>query len=96
MTAPLYDVKARLSEYVTMAEEGEVIVITKHGKGSVMLISEENMMEWARKSAQATSRLKKWREKYADCLSDEFDVLLEDIRKEPWSLASPPFNEAGI
>ena len=27
MTAPLYDVKARLSEYVTMAENGEVVEI---------------------------------------------------------------------
>jgi len=93
MTAPLYDVKARLSEYVTMAEEGEVIVITKHGKGSVMLISEESMKEWTQKAVQASSRLQQWRQKYADCLTDEFAESLENIRHEPWSSAPPPFSE---
>ena len=38
MTAPLFDIKAKLSEYVTIAENGEVIEITKHGKTSAVII----------------------------------------------------------
>ena len=41
MTAPLFDVKARFSEYVAMAENGEIVAVTKHGKTSVLLISQE-------------------------------------------------------
>lgn len=41
MTAPLYDVKARLSEYVTMAENGEVVEITKYGVGTTVIISKK-------------------------------------------------------
>ncbi len=93
MTAPLYDVKARLSEYVTMAEEGEVIVITKHGKGSVMLISEESMKEWTQKANLFAQHYKAWREECKEDLSDEYAELLEDIRHEPWSSAPPPFSE---
>ncbi len=39
MTVPLFDVKAKLSEYVTMAENGEVIEITKYGKTSAVIVS---------------------------------------------------------
>ena len=38
MTAPLFDIKSRFSEYVTMAENGEVVEITKHGKISAVII----------------------------------------------------------
>ena len=41
MTAPLFDIKARLSEYVTYAEQGEVVEITKYGKTSTVIISIE-------------------------------------------------------
>ena len=39
MTVPLFDVKAKLSEYITMAENGEVIEITKYGKTSAVIVS---------------------------------------------------------
>ena len=39
MTAPLFDIKAKFSEYVTMAENGDVVEITKHGKTTAVLIS---------------------------------------------------------
>ena len=38
MTAPLFDIKAKFSEYVTFAENGNVIEITKHGKTSAVII----------------------------------------------------------
>ncbi len=39
MTVPLFDVKAKLSEYVTLAEQGEVVEITKYGKTSAVIVS---------------------------------------------------------
>ncbi len=39
MTAPLYDIKAKFSEYVSMAEKGEVVEITKHGATTSVIIS---------------------------------------------------------
>ena len=39
MTVPLFDVKAKLSEYVTLAEQGEVVKITKYGKTSAVIVS---------------------------------------------------------
>lgn len=39
MTAALFDVKAKFSEYVTIAEKGEVVEITKHGRTSAVIIS---------------------------------------------------------
>ena len=38
MTTPLFNVKARFSEYVTLAEKGDVIEITKHGKTTAVII----------------------------------------------------------
>ena len=38
MTAPLFDIKARFSEYVTMAENGDVVEITKSGKTTAVII----------------------------------------------------------
>ena len=38
MTAPLFDIKARFSEYVTMAENGDVVEITKYGKKTAVII----------------------------------------------------------
>ena len=45
MTAPLYDVKARLSEYITYAENGEIVEITKHGTVSAVIISKKDFDE---------------------------------------------------
>lgn len=39
MTAPLYDTKAKFSEYVSLAEKGEVVEITKHGIAISVIIS---------------------------------------------------------
>ena len=38
MTTPLFDAKAHFSEYVTLAENGDVVEITKHGKTTAVII----------------------------------------------------------
>lgn len=38
MTTPLFDAKAHFSEYVILAENGETVEITKHGKTTAVII----------------------------------------------------------
>lgn len=75
MTAPLFDIKAKFSEYVTYAENGDVVEITKHGKTTAVIISinefnrlkenyrpsfVEKLNEWKRKTGGLTN------EEYSD------------------------------
>ena len=39
MIASLYDIKAKFSEYVSLAEKGEVVEITKHGIATSVIIN---------------------------------------------------------
>ena len=39
MIASLYDIKAKFSEYVSLAEKGEVVEITKHGIATSVTIN---------------------------------------------------------
>ena len=95
MTAPLYDVKARFSEYVTMAEQGEVVMITKHGKASVVMISVENLSELDKKNTDSFfSRYKKWRTSFDENeMDDEYSNILSDIRKYSAATVKNPFDE---
>ena len=87
MTAPLYDVKARLSEYVTMAENGEVVEITKYGVGTTVIISKK---EYERLNDDYEQNhmpsfmdlVKEWRLKNRDILDDEFANILEKQHEE--------------
>ena len=84
MTAPLYDVKARFSEYVTMAEEGEVIEITKHGNATTVMISiktynELNSDYKRRNRPSFMEQVRKWREENADILDNEYADTVERL-----------------
>lgn len=94
MTAPLYDIKAKFSEYVTMAEQGEVVEITKHGVATSVIISmklynqmKEEYEELHRPSFMDSVR--KWRaecggltKEEADEYCNTLDRLREEQRKE--------------
>ena len=45
MTTPLFDAKAHFSEYVIMAENGETVEITKHGKTTAVIIGLKEYQE---------------------------------------------------
>ena len=45
MTTPLFDAKAHFSEYVIMAENGEIVEITKHGKTTAVIIGLKEYQE---------------------------------------------------
>lgn len=87
MTAPLYDVKARLSEYVTMAENGEVVEITKYGVGTTVIISKKEYVRMNEDYEQNhmpsfMDLVNEWRMKNRDILDDEFAKILEEQHEE--------------
>ena len=96
MVAPLYDVKSRFSEYVEIAQNGETIAVTKHGKVAVVILSEDSLHEFTRPKK---SFLEDWREWREECEADgvEFfdDVAnsLEELRKIPGKPIRNPFDE---
>ena len=87
MTAPLYDIKAKFSEYVTMAEQGEVVEITKHGVATSVIISIKlyNQMKEEYEELHLPSFMdcvRKWRAECGDLLDDEYCNTLDRLREE--------------
>ena len=82
MTVPLFDVKAKLSEYVTMAENGEVIEITKYGKTSAVIISlkeyEELKKNWR---PSFVEQLDKWRQKTGGLTDREYSEFEAAVKR---------------
>lgn len=92
MTAPLFDVKAKFSEYVTMAENGEIVAVTKHGKTSVLLISQETLAQLTSNSSERFSEhYKKWRKDCGDEIDDSYAEILDNCRKSPAAEIENPF-----
>lgn len=86
MTAPLYDVKARFSEYVTMAEEGEVIEITKHGNATTVMISiktynDLNSDYKRRNRPSFMDQVRKWREETGGLTQDEAEEYADLVER---------------
>lgn len=87
MTAPLYDVKARLSEYVTIAENGDAVEITKHGVPTAVIISIKQYADlkeeyYNNHRPSFLESLKKWRAEYAPYMDDEYANTLEKLVQE--------------
>lgn len=100
MTAPLYDVKARFSEYVTMAENGEVVEITKHGVATSVIISVKlyNQLKDEYEENHRPSfmeMVRKWRAECGDVLDDELCQLIEQSRREGLEEVKKEF-ESGV
>ncbi len=99
MKTPLYEVKARLSEYVTKAENGETVEITKHGSTTAVLISFERYNklceEFERRNKPVfIDSIRKWRQETGGLSqeeAEEFCSLLEHQRNEK---AKPERREA--
>ncbi len=86
MTAPLYDIKARFSEYVTMAENGEVVEITKHGVATSVIISmklyNQLIDEYEENHRPSFMEMvRKWREECGGLLEDEADDFCEHLER---------------
>ena len=83
MTAPLFDVKAKFSDYVTQAENGEVVEITKHGRTSAVIIG-INEYNQLKKSYQPSfiESLKKWKMEGGGLSEDEFNDFENNLRRD--------------
>jgi len=86
MTAALYDVKAHLSEYITYAENGEVVEITKHGVATTVLISlkmfQEMQSEYQQRNKPSfIEAVAKWRQETGGLSQEEADEYINSLEK---------------
>ena len=73
MTAPLFDIKSRFSEYVTMAENGEVVEITKYGKTTAVIISIDDYKKLKENYRPSfVEKLNEWRKKTGGLTAEEY------------------------
>lgn len=82
MTAPLFDIKSRFSEYVTMAENGEVVEITKHGKISAVIIgiNEFNRLQENYRPS-FVEKLNEWRRNTGGLSQDEYQDFENALKR---------------
>lgn len=89
MTAPLFDIKSKFSEYVTMAENGEVVEITKYGKTTAVIISLKEYNELKENYRPSfVDKLNEWKRKTGG-LSEEEYADFEDSLKRNKEIYSP-------
>lgn len=96
MTAPLYDVKNKFSEYVKIAESGEPVEISKRGKTTVVLVRVEDYTVPGEKPVSMFEKvhnawLKRWGGGLTDEEYDEFWGELERDRHRPKPERPIPF-----
>ena len=99
MTAPLFDVKNKLSEYVSLAQNGEVIEVQKHGKPAVVILDAAEYYR-SKPSESDFSRLyNSWHDEMKKICAHEKDNLepfwnaIENGRKNSISRRPAPFAE---
>ena len=82
MTAPLFDIKAKFSEYVTMAENGDVVEITKYGKTTAVIISinEYNQLKENYRPS-FISKLNEWKRKTGGLTAEEYSDFSNTITR---------------
>lgn len=66
----IYAARNNLSSFVKIAESGEPVELTRYDKPVAVIVSYEDY-EKLEKKTEDVSWLLKWRQKYADVLSDE-------------------------
>lgn len=89
MTAPLFDVKARLSEYVTMAENGDVVEITKYGKTSAVIISVQEYERLHQNFKPSfIEQVHKWRRKTGGLSPEEYATFENGLSRNKETYAA--------
>ncbi len=74
MTTPLFDAKAHFSEYVIMAENGETVEITKHGKTTAVIIGLKEYEELKQNYRPSfVDKVNEWKQKTGGLTQDEYD-----------------------
>ena len=74
MTTPLFDAKAHFSEYVIMAENGDTVEITKHGKTTAVIIGLKEYEELKQNYRPSfVDEVNEWKRKTGGLTQDEYD-----------------------
>lgn len=74
MTTPLFDAKAHFSEYVIMAENGDTVEITKHGKTTAVIIGLKEYEELKQNYRPSfVDKVNEWKRKTGGLSQDEYD-----------------------
>ena len=89
MTTPLFDAKSHFSEYVTMAENGDVVEITKHGKTTAVIIGMKEYNELKNNYRPSfIDKVNEWKRKTGGLTENEFNEFQKSLtrNKETYSL----------
>ena len=81
---PIFDVKNRLPYFIHLAENGETIQITPHGKPVARIISEKEVEQEQKTEGQVfMDRLMEWRERANDWLDTTINEEIDSIFNIP-------------
>lgn len=82
MTVPLFDVKAKLSEYVTLAEQGEIVEITKYGKTAAVIVSLKEYKELKKNYHPSfIDQLTRWKQETGGLTKAEYIEFERAVRR---------------
>lgn len=94
MTAPLFDIKSKFSEYVTLAENGDVVEITKHGKTTAVIIGLKEYSELKKNYRPSfIDKVNEWKHKTGGLTQTEYNEYQNMLRrnKECYSIGESIF-----
>ena len=82
MTAPLFDIKSKFSEYVTLAENGEVVEMTKHGKTTAVIIGLKEYSELKKNYRPSfIDKVNEWKHKTGGLTQTEYNEYQNMLRR---------------
>lgn len=82
MTAPLFDIKSKFSEYVTLAENGDVVEITKHGKTTAVIIGLKEYSELKKNYRPSfIDKVNEWKHKTGGLTQTEYNEYQNLLRR---------------
>ena len=82
MTAPLFDIKSKFSEYVTLAENGYVVEITKHGKTTAVIIGLKEYSELKKNYRPSfIDKVNEWKHKTGGLTQTEYNEYQNMLRR---------------
>lgn len=88
MTTPLFDAKAHFSEYVIMAENGDIVEITKHGKTTAVIIGLKEYEELKQNYRPSfVDKVNEWKRKTGGLTPEEYEDFSNTLarNKETYS-----------
>ena len=88
--ASIYEARNNLSSLVKLAEEGEVVELTRYDKPVAVIMSSEDYEEKRKNLPSLLDKLSVLKKQYADVVDDEgFNITpsreCPDYSKDPWA-----------